>query len=228
MNYLDIAVIVIILGLGIISYCRGFVKACLGFLPVVGAVIGAYVTYPMLSKFLRGGFIYNKIAESVQSKLGFESVVGDTIAAQNEAINSLNAPGFIKNALISNNNSVVYNILDVSGIEEYISGFIANVCINILSIVLAFIVIFIVIKLIIHALDIIADLPVLSFLNRSFGFAVGIIKGTFIVWMIGIALTFFYYNEAFAGFFKLLDDSKLALFMYENNYLLFMILKIFT
>lgn len=228
MNYLDIAVVAIIFGLGIISYCKGFVKACLGFLPIIGAVFGAYITYPTISKFLRGGFIYTKIADSIHSRLGIESALGSTFSSQNEIINSINAPGFIKNALINNNNSVVYDILDVSGIEEYISGFIANVCINILSLVAAFVVIFVIIKLIIHALDLIADIPFIGFINRSFGFAVGIIKGTVIVWIIGIILTFFYYNEAFAGFFKMLNDSRLALFMYENNYLLFMILKIFT
>ncbi len=229
MNYLDIGVIVIILGLGFISYWRGFVRACLGFLPAIGAITGSYFTYPYLSRFLRGSFIYTKITESVQAKLGLETVLNNGVySAQSEIINSLNAPSFIKDALINNNNSVVYDILDVSGIEEYIAGYIANTSINIISVILTFIAFFIVIKLIIRTLDFASELPVLSFFNKSCGFAVGLLEGTFIVWLFGIVLTFFYYNDAFAKFFELLNDSVLALFMYENNYLLFMILKIFA
>ena len=229
MNYIDIAVIVIILGMGFISYWKGFVRACLGFLPAIGALAGSYFTYPYLSRLLRGSFIYRNINESIRSKLALETVLDNSIySSQSDLINSINAPGFIKDALINNNNSVVYDILDVNGIEDYIAGYIANISINIMSMVVAFIAIFIVIRLVIKALDIVSDLPFLSFFNKSCGFAVGIIKGTVTVWLIGIVLTFFYYNEAFAKFFEMMADSKLALFMYENNYLLFMILKIFA
>lgn len=224
MNYFDIAVIVIILGLGIIGYVRGFVRTCLGFLPSVAAIFGAYVTYPHLSKFLRGTFVYEKIMKAVQSRLSFQGAVSGV--AQSDIFNSLNAPSFIKEALINNNNSVVYDILDVSGVEEYISGFIANVSVNILSVVIAFIGIFIVAKLIIRTLDFAADLPVLSFFNKSCGLALGLVKGVVFVWLIGIVLTFFYYNESFSDVVAMLNASKIALFMYENNYLLFMILKI--
>ena len=229
MNYIDIAVVVIILGMGFISYWKGFVRACLGFLPAVGALVGSYFTYPYLSRLLRNSFIYKNINDSIHSKLALETVFENSIySTQSDMINSLNAPDFIKQALINNNNSVIYDILDVNGIEDYIAGYIANISINILSMIVAFIAIFIIIRLIIKALDIVSDLPLLSFFNKSCGFAVGIIKGTVTVWLVGIVLTFFYYNEAFTKFFEMLADSKLALFMYENNYLLFMILKIFV
>ena len=229
MNYLDIAVIVIILGLAFIGYLRGFVRTCLGFLPAVGALVGSYFTYPFLSKILRGSFVYRNIMDSVESKLGLETAINNSFyATQSELIGSLNTPDFIKNALISNNNSVVYDILDVSGIEEYIAGYIANVSVNIISMIIAFIAIFIIIKLIIGALDLVSDLPILSFFNKSCGFAVGFIKGTVLVWLVGIVLTFFYYNESFAELFRLLNESTIAHFLYENNYLLFMILKIFA
>ena len=35
-------------------------------------------------------------------------------------------PEILKQALINNNNSVIYDILDVNGIEDYIAGYIAN------------------------------------------------------------------------------------------------------
>ncbi len=226
-NYLDIAVVVIVIGLGFIGYFKGFVKSCFGLLPLVCAVAGSYFVYPFMSKVMRGTFIYESIKNSVGDKLNLEQAVSNSIySSQSELINSLNAPEFLKNALISNNNSVVYDILDVSGIEEYIAGFISNVSINIISVVVAFVAIFVVIKLIIRALDFASDLPVLSFVNQSCGFAVGIIKGLVIIWMIGIFLTFFYYSESFTKIFQMLNDSVIALFMYENNYLLFMILKI--
>ena len=134
MNYIDIAVIIIILGMGFISYWKGFVRACLGLLPAIGALVGSYFTYPYLSKILRDSFIYKNLTDGVRSKLALETVLENSIySTQSELINSLNAPEFIKDALINNNNSVVYDILDVNGIEEYIAGYIANISINIIS-----------------------------------------------------------------------------------------------
>ena len=67
MNYIDIAVVVIILAMGFISYWKGFVRACLGFLPAVGALVGSYFTYPYLSRLLRNSFIYKNINDSIHS-----------------------------------------------------------------------------------------------------------------------------------------------------------------
>ncbi len=74
-------------------------------------------------------------------------------------------------------------------------------------------------KLFLSALNIVSKLPVISTVNRLCGFAIGGAKGIFLVWFIGIILTFFYYNEALQVFFMLLEKSHITAFLYHNNLL---------
>ena len=83
-------------------------------------------------------------------------------------------------------------------------------------------------KLFLKALNIVAEIPIISTVNRMCGLAIGGAKGIFVVWFVGIVMTFFYYHEIFQQFFLLLEKSHLAAFLYHNNLLLLMVLKIFA
>lgn len=229
MNIFDILVILIITGFAISSYRSGFIRTCFGFVPMFLSLFCAYKVTPVLSKFIRGTGFYTDYKQKIASYLQLDSLVSSGIQnSQTELINSMNLPGFLKESLIENNNSVVYKILDVSEIQDYISGYIANVSINIISILLVFIVTFLLAKTLLYTFNILASLPVLNFINGIGGLSVGIIKGVVVVWIMFIGLTFFYCNPQFKSVFEMLNQSKFAGVLYENNWLLFLILKIFA
>ena len=148
--------------------------------------------------------------------------------SQTSIINDMNIPEFLKSALLENNNSVVYSLFETEKLQDYIASYFANICLNIISVVLVAVALYIVMKLFLSALNIVSKLPVISTVNRLCGFAIGGAKGIFLVWFIGIILTFFYYNEALQSFFVLLEKSYITAFLYHNNLLLFMVLKIFA
>lgn len=227
MNYIDIGVIVILLFFGIAGRMRGLVRTCFSFVPMLAGLVLTNQLYPVLSKVLRSTFIYEGLKNGVQKALKLDTIFANALAGS-DAISTLKVPEFLKTALMENNNPVVYNVLGVNKIEEYIAGYVANICLNVLCMVAVFVVIVIACKFILAALDLIAKLPVINFLNKTGGLAVGLLQGLIVLWVIGILLVGFYSNPVLSRFFEILNQSRLALFLYEKNVLLFMILRIFA
>lgn len=225
MNYIDIGVIVILAFFAISGRIRGLVKTCFSFVPMLAGLVLTNQFYPVLSKILRKTFIYEGLKEGVGKALNLDGLLSSTLTG-NDTIGALNLPEFLKTALVKNNNPVVYNILGVNKISEYISGYVANICLNVLCMAVVFVVIVAVCKFVLAALDLIAKLPVINFLNKTGGLAVGLLQGVIVLWIMGLVLVVFYSNPVFTSFFQLLDESKLGIFFYEKNVLLFMILRI--
>ena len=222
---LDLAVLAVILGSGVLAWRVGFVRAALGFLPMLAATIGTKLLTPYTGKFLRE----TALSASIGDSMGLDATIQEgAMSAQTQFIESLKLPAFLKEALLENNNPVIYQLLDVNSLKEYIAGYLANICINILSVVLAFVLLYITVKLLLNALHLVSQLPVLHFINHAAGLVVGTAKGLLMVWLGCIILTFFQCNAKFTALFAGLEQSFVAGFLYENNILLQMILTIFT
>lgn len=228
MNVIDLIVIVIIGVFGFLAFRKGFIRACFSFLPMVISLAASYKLNPMLGKYIRSTPLFFNFKDKIFNSLNLNQIIAEkTLATQTEIINSMNLPQFLKSSLIENNNPVIYNILDVGELQDYIAGFIANICVNIACVVIIFLIVFIISKIILSALDIISKLPVINSFNKISGLMIGFIQGLVVVWILGIAITFFYYKPFMQEFISLLNSSTIAIQLYENNFLLFMILKIF-
>lgn len=226
---LDLLVLAVILGNGILAWRTGFIHAALGFLPMLAATVGTKLLIPYTGMFLRETPLFASMSASIRNSMGLDAAIQEgTMAAQTQLIESMKLPAFLKEALLENNNPVIYELLDVNTLKEYIAGYLANICINILSAVLAFVLIYIGVKLVLNALHLVSKLPVLNFINHAAGLAVGSAKGLLLVWLACIILTFLQCNAKFSALFMALEKSLLAGFLYEHNILLQMILTIFT
>ena len=226
---LDVIVIAVILSCAVHAWRKGFIRAVFGFLPMLAAFAGTRFVSPYVGKFLRGTFLFDSLSESIGESMGLDAAIQEGASqAQTELIEAMPLPEFLKEALLENNNPVIYQLLDVDGIKEYIAGFLANVCLNILSVIFAFLLIYIAVSVVLNALHLFSKLPVLGFLNRFTGFLVGGVKGLCFVWLGFILLTFFQCCAVLDGFFIALENTILANILYENNILQQMILTIFT
>ena len=228
MNYLDIAVIIIVLACVISGRMKGFVLTSLSFLPIVSGLFITNRAYPIASKYIRKTIFFEKFKDGVAKTLGimdFKESMNQGVS-DIQVIENLKLPNIFKQGLIENNNPIVKNIFDAGSIGDYIVSYIANACINVLCMIVIYFIVVFIIKAIIRALDIVSKLPVLNFLNKTLGGVLGLVKGLFVVWMSGLVLVFFYTNPMFSKAFDVLYQSKVALFLYENNVLLFMILRI--
>ena len=226
---LDIIALGVILGCGAYAWYKGFIQAALGFLPMLAALLGTRCISPYTGKFLRETAFFGSLADSIKAKMGLEQIISQSVMqTQTEIIEGMPLPHFLKETLLENNNPVIYQLLDVGALEDYIAGFLANICINALSVVLAFVLIYVAVAIVLHALHLFSQLPVLNFMNRFSGFVVGAAKGLLFVWIGCTVLTFFQCSASWQGLFAAMQTSHVAGFLYENNLLLGLILRIFT
>lgn len=226
---LDLAVLIFIGWTAIQAFRKGFVVAGLSFLPMLAALVSVRLFTPTMGALLRKTLIFGSLAESIGEALQLDHIIGDAaMQTQTSLIENMKLPGFLKDSLLENNNPVVYQLLDVDSIQEYIAGFLANICINIVSVLLVFVLTFLIVRFVLKALHLISKLPVLNFMNRFLGLIVGLLKGFTIAWLICFLLTFFQCSFKFQFLFEALEKTHLALPLYENNILLYFILTIFT
>lgn len=226
---LDAVVLAVILGCAVAAWRKGFIRAAFGFLPMLAALIGTHIASPYVGKFLRETALFDSLSGSIRDSMGLDTAIKEgTMQTQTEIIEAMPLPDFLKEALLENNNPVIYQLLDVDSLKEYIAGFLANVCLNILSVVLAFLLIYIAVTVVLHALHLFSKLPVLSFFNRFMGFLIGGMKGVFFVWLGFVVLTFFQCRADLDGLFLAMEKTYVANILYENNILQQFILTIFT
>lgn len=229
MNWVDIVVILILAICIVGSYKLGFVKAFINFFSTIISLILSYKLYPLSAKFIRDSAWYESMKKSIAATLKLQDKANDlTLSAQTSLINSLNLPDFIKSSLIENNNAEVYNVLDVSHIEEYISGYIANICVNIVALIATFVLVSVLLAVITMLLDLASKLPGLKTINKTAGGLLGIAKGVLVIWILCIIVTFFYAKPSFQPLFLAINHSTIAKAFYENNWIMFMVTKIFA
>jgi uncharacterized membrane protein required for colicin V production len=181
------------------------------------------------------------LRQSIASTLGLDRLAADagrgsaagqaavqSLKAQTEFINGLKLPEFFTDGLLTNNNSMLYEILDISRVEDYIVEFILNICLNIIAIILVFALVSLVLSLAAHVLNAAVKLPVISSFNKIGGMLFGAVKGAVVVWLCLAALSFFFYKPEFSYIFDMIEASSFAKFFYIHNILLNLIMKINT
>ncbi|MDD2979786.1 MAG: CvpA family protein [Hespellia sp.] len=139
---------------------------------------------------------------------------------QIKTIESADIPNFLKNALLENNNSEIYKILGVNTFFGYIAAYITKIIINIVSFLVTFLLARIIVRALLAAVDLISELPVLSWVNRLAGAGVGAVFAVVIVWILFLVLTILYTTELGGKCFAQIADSQLLTFLYNANPLL--------
>ncbi len=228
MNGIDIFVIVVIAVCAVVGMKRGLVKTCLSFFTPVFSLVLTSRVYPAFSKFLRETPVYGMIEKGVEKALNLQTISEGVSSQGNEVINGLSIPDFLKTSLIENNNTVVYNILDASGLREYIAGYIANVFLNIVSMIIVAVLIFIIIKVIFVMLDIVTKLPIIHGANSMAGLGIGVLQGILIVWIVFTVAVLFVSGDKLTWFYENLETSRLGMLLFKTDILLKMILRIFA
>ena len=157
---------------------------------------------------------------------GLEAVASDLPTGLDAVVGNLPLPDMLKNSLVSNNLPDIYKLLNVSTIEEYIGGYIANIALNAISAVTVFVLVYLLMRLLGGTLNIIGKLPVIRTFNRAGGAAAGLLAGLLLVWG-GLALVnVLLVGPSFAAVTEGLDGSLIAGWLYENNFFMGMLTKV--
>ena len=136
---------------------------------------------------------------------------------QVQAIEMADLPDIFKNLLSTNNNNEIYEELGVETFAQYVGTYLAKLIINIVAFLGTFIIVTIILRAIIFALDIVTELPVLGFINRLAGGAVGIIGALIIVWILFIIVTLLYTTSFGKEIYQTIQGNDITKMIYENN-----------
>ncbi len=221
MNTADAVVILVILVFGIIGLAHGFVESVFKILSFFISVFVALKFYPAVANILMKTSLYLSLQASIEKNIlkllqEGEKQVSNTVGS---FIESLALPQFMKDMLAggSNTDSVLNNQVQIA---ESISINLATIIINILSVILLFIAVRLLLMLLKYIFTGLAKLPVLKQMDRAAGFAVGIVEGILVVYLLMAVLTLFSSAQWFSQIHNELNRSLLAGYLYENNMLL--------
>lgn len=205
----------------VIGGLRGFIRTFFAAFSVIIALFVATQAGPYLGKAVQHTPIYTGISNQIEEKLDEQStVVTDKVSEQIDVIGGYPLPGFIKDALIENNNSQIYEALGVYEFNEYVASYMACLIINAVSFLMVLLVALTVLKIIETSLNLISKLPVLHSINTLGGIICGLVHGLMIIWIFGIVLTVFSWTEIGQLASAQINANPILELIYNNNLIL--------
>ncbi|GLC80871.1 CvpA family protein [Lacrimispora brassicae] len=230
-NWLSVVAGIYLLGMVLYGHYRGFIRLVVSMLAVVLSLTVVRVSLPTVTGFLKENTgLQQTISDNMKKSMGLEpeeSPSGEVLeapSAQRTVIESLKLPQNVKNALIENNNSEVYQMLGVQAFTDYIGSYLADVILNSAGFVLLFAGIYLFSRLVMRWLDIIARLPILSGINKIAGALLGGLEGLVFLWITCLLVTAFSGTEWGLVLTRQIEASKWLSFLYSHNFLNLMVL----
>ncbi len=219
MNWLLIAVSVILLGNAIIGMKVGFIKTVFSLVSLILALFLTIWISPLVKDTMRDNEkLYQGIANKIEKMLPFEDKVAHK--EESELIEGLSIPKSVKEGLLKNNTAEKYKEFAITSFKQYVSKYLTEVTINALSFIATFTVILIALWVIFLALNLISKLPLLNQLNKTAGLLAGLVHGLILVWLFFLLLTVFSTTEFGQSTMKLVAENELLSIIYNNNILL--------
>lgn len=136
---------------------------------------------------------------------------------QIKAIEMADLPDLFKSMLSDNNNDEIYEKLGVETFAQYVGEFLSKLIIHVVAFLCTFILVTIILRAIVFALDIVSNLPVLGFINRLAGGAVGIVIALVIVWVLFIIITLLYVTSFGQEMYHTIWGNDILKALYEHN-----------
>lgn len=204
------------------GYRKGLVKKIFSLVAMIVAAILSISCYGYISKAVCNN---TQIEEKLKSNIDktLEKNLKDEYqdkSSQSKIIENLPLPESVRNSIQENNNSEIYEALNISTFNDYVSSYLAMLIINAISMVITFFVVFIIFQIIIVLANIVTELPIINGINKIGGSIIGISEGVIIVWVLFIILTSMSGSELGEKLFKQINENQLLSFFYNNNLLL--------
>ncbi len=222
-NWLTIAVIVLIVLAILAGAKRGLVKTVLSFASFFLSMVIMLVVRQPVSDFIKEQTgIYTTIENEISSFVEEKTQALQTSQAQmtDEFIDSLNLPDVLKNALEQSNSKAVYEQKGIQSVSVYITGWLTDVAFRAVCCVISFVIVWIVLRIVTFLLSGLVQLPVLHQIDCIAGAVGGLLIALIIIWIGGIAVTAFATAKWGRDALTMIMQSKLLTFLYNNNALL--------
>lgn len=144
---------------------------------------------------------------------------------QMELIDSLPLPDALKELLQDNNNDEGYSSLNVSTFQDYVIQFIATMILNVISFIAAILIVQIFLWIAITALDILAHIPVINFVNHLAGLLLGLVQALFFIWIFFLILSMVSATDLGMQLTAMVEESDHLTWLYNSNLFLQIVLR---
>ena len=215
-QWLPIAVGVFLVSMMLYGHYRGFLRQCVSVGALIITIMAVRYATPYVTGFLQENTqIRQSVAQMMVQATGIDGLQEeqeDMPALQRIAIENLKLPQSMKDALIENNNSEVYQLLGVDRFIEYVSTYLAGMLINAIVSVLMFLATFILIRL-----------PIIYGLNKIAGALLGLAHGLLLLWVGGLLLDLFSATPLGSSLMDQVRESAWLSFLYQYNLLGFLL-----
>lgn len=220
-NWLTIAVGIYLAGMILYGHYRGFIRLAVSVTALILTLAAVHIVSPYVSGFIKNNTNICEILENIiQETAGLKELsVPEEPGAQRLAIEGMDFPGQLKNALLENNNSEVYRILEASTFTQYVSKYLANSILNIIVFLLSFVIVFAALRVIAVWLDLVARLPILSGTNKIAGAILGGAEGLIFIWIACLFITALSGTDVGQTIILQIEKSSWLSFLYNHNLL---------
>ncbi len=235
MNSLFVGVLILFVVCGIYGYMKGFVKivfslvATLVTIVLVGVltpmVTDALVKYTPMEEVLADNFSDILLVESEEEIVeSSQNEIEIPLRNQIEVIEKSNAPEYIKNLLLDNNNGEIYEKLGVTTFADYVGAYLAKWMIGAVAFIITFLIAIILVRIFVFSLDVVTDLPIFGGINRFAGAVACLGFALIIVWFGFTIVMLTYATEFGQTCSKMIEENWFLTYLNDNN----MIMNILT
>lgn len=225
-------ILLVVFALFVIQGARkGLVRTAVSMVSFLLVMVAASWINPYIGEFIRERTSWEEAIQERTSEM-LEEMIEDQMepdmGQQEEIIGNLPLPEGMKDMLLKNNNEAGYQSMAAEGFADYVSSYLAYAVINGIAFVLSFAVTIFLIRLILYAVDILTDLPVLNGINRAGGIVLGAIQGLLWIWIILLVIALFADTPAGSVLMGQIRKDLVLDWLYNNNYLTIIIMRILS
>lgn len=190
---------------------------------VNGEITGEQLKQFGISSSILDGVNNGKINDAAQSAIESADIPRD---AQIAAIEKADLPAIFKTQLSTNNNSEIYSQLGAATFAQYVGKFLSKLIIHIVAFLGTFLIVTIILRAVVFALDIVAELPVLGFINRLAGGIVGLGCALIVVWVAFLIITMLYMTTIGKEAYEIIQNNDIMKMIYTYNPIMHLAIKI--
>lgn len=241
--WLSVIVGVYLLGMILYGHYKGLIRIAVSLVAIFASLIFVRIGMPYVTGYMKENTgIHRMVEDTVLKAVGYgleRGVAGDSgfgetesdesgsggilpdvlPAAQRQLIEQMNLPDTLKDALIENNNSEVYQLLGVQHFSEYIANYLSNLIFNAIGFIILYLLSYVVIRLMMSWLDLVARLPIIHGMNQIAGAVLGGLEGLIILCILGLIVTVCSGTGWGRIVVAQIEGSPMLLFLYSHNFL---------
>lgn len=217
MNWLLILVIILFLGSTYSGYRKGLFKTIFSIASIIIAILITTFVSPYIAKQINGNVgINSKIREQV---IGLIDNCTEKMSdeEQEEFIDNMPVPKYIKGYLKKNNNLQVYQERSLDSFSEYIVDELVRIIINLITFVIVYFAIRIGLLIVTIMGNIITNLPVIEQFDGMGGTLLGGVQGIIEIWILFIIITFLSQTEFGMSAMRCIENNTILSILYDNN-----------